>query len=105
VVFFRLWFIYLSKVAIVGFAFVAIGFAFSGALPRVLQSIGLAIVVPLGIVGALLAIVLMFRKTLACPACGAQSEFVTDKKLVGVNCIHCGLVVVDPMRWTVFGVT
>jgi hypothetical protein len=90
--FFRVWFLYVSKIAVAGFALAAVGFATPGFAGGLLQNIGLSVIIPLGIGGALTAIVLVFKKSLACPLCGRQGKFVTCGKTPAINCGHCGLV-------------
>jgi hypothetical protein len=92
--FFRIWFLYLCKVFVLGMVLAAVGMAAggSGELGRLLKTVGCAIVVPLGIAGAFTAVVVLFRKRLACPLCGRQGDFVLYGKSPGIECAHCGLV-------------
>jgi hypothetical protein len=90
--FFRIWFLYLSKAGVAGFVLAAAGFAMNGSPGRILQTVGLSIVIPLGIAGALTAFLILFKRTLACPLCGRQGRFETRGNMPAINCRHCGLV-------------
>ena len=86
--FFRIWFLYLSKVFILGIVLVGVGIAFPGPW----QTIGTWLVIMLGIAGALLAVVMLIKRRLACPICGGASEFVMHGKKPAVECDRCGMV-------------
>jgi hypothetical protein len=92
--FFRIWFLYLCKLFPVGLVLVLVGLA-TGAtweFAPTLKTIGGAIIVPLGIGGALTALLILFRKQLACPLCGQRGDLVVYGTSPGVECVHCGLV-------------
>jgi len=92
--FFRLWFLYLGKLVVLGMVLAVVGLAGGGtwAFGHLLQTAGCAILIPLGIAGAFTAVIMLFRKRLACPLCGRRGAFVLTGKSPGVECDHCGLV-------------
>jgi len=92
--FFRIWCLYLCKLFGLGMVLAVVGLAAGGTwgFGRCLQTVGCAIVVPLGIAGAFTALIIHFRKRLACPLCRSQGAFVLIGKHPGVECVRCGLV-------------
>jgi hypothetical protein len=91
--FFRIWFLYLCKLFVLGMVLAVVGVAGRAwEFGPVLQTVGCAIFVPLGIAGAFAALIMLFRKRLACPLCRRQGDFVLYGKSPAVECDHCGLV-------------
>jgi hypothetical protein len=90
--FFRIWFLYLCKLFVLGMVLAAAGILAGGTAGRALKTIGGAIVVPLGIAGACTGLIMLFKKRLACPLCGRQADFVLAGKSPGVECACCGFV-------------
>ena len=92
--FFRIWFLYLSKIGLLGFVLAGVGLFADGrwGIASLLQMIGMWLVIPLGIAGALIALEMLIRPRLACPICGDSGEFVTYDKQPAVDCSQCGLV-------------
>jgi hypothetical protein len=96
---FRLWF-YLCKLGICGFVCLFVGLAHI--LPadqgKLLSTVGIWIVVPIGIGGAVLAVPLLLGWKTGCPFCGGRCKWVTYGKEMALDCPRCGLVHADPIR-------
>jgi hypothetical protein len=92
--FFRLYFLYLSKLWWVGFVLCAVGMvAHATDWGEAVKFIGGAIVIPLSILGALLAIPMLFiKRPLRCPVCGTRGGFVLVGRRPAVECSQCGIV-------------
>ena len=101
--FFRIWFLYLCKVALLAFVV-----AFAAAIfPRVpwlafAEHIAVWILGVSGVIGALLTVpLLFFAKKIACPICIHPSEIVIcGKNQPGVECPRCGLVYARNLIWS-----
>ena len=95
--FFRLWF-YACKIGLIGFALTFIGFVTSWPLSGTLQTVGLSIVVPLGIIGAILGVAGCFGLRSACPVCGTRGLWVQyERPSIGLECDRCGLIFGNPL--------
>jgi hypothetical protein len=92
--FFRIYFLYLAKLWWVGFVLCIVGMlAHSWDWGEVVKLIGLALILPISILGALLAIPLLFFKwRLRCPVCGTPGEVVFTGRSPGLECVQCGMV-------------
>ncbi len=92
--FFRIYFLYLCKVANFGLVLLIISFVLPVhlRLGDLVRTAGLALVIPICIAGALSALVVLAGKRLACPLCGESGEFVVDGKKPALECDRCGLV-------------
>lgn len=90
--FFRIWFLYVSKVGHVAVVLAGFGAAFPRIIPHFVFTIVMWILGPLALISGLIAIVLMFKKTLACPFCRRQGTFFMCGRIPGIDCGHCGLV-------------
>jgi hypothetical protein len=87
--FYKLWFLYLPKIIFPTFALVVALAAF-GHMSLAIR-IGGWILIPLGLIGAGLALFLLFiRPTLACPFCNTQSPLTSEQNRVGLSCPNCG---------------
>jgi len=93
---FRIWF-YACKIAIIGFAVFAVGFATSRQFSRILQMVGLAIVIPVVIFCAILGIAACFGLRSACPFCGTRGLWVQYGHGIGLVCNRCGVVYGNPI--------
>jgi hypothetical protein len=93
---FRIWY-HTGNLGLLGLALTAAGTMFNRT--SFLLPVGIAIIAPLGIVGAILGIIwctLGLRS--ACPRCGAPADWVSPaKSIIAVDCEHCGLVGGNPM--------
>lgn len=89
---FRIWFLYLCKLALLGLLLTAVSFILNGQVGSVLQTVGLAIAVPLGIAGAMVCGYMLVKRRIACPLCAKQSVFVMFGNHPSIECEQCGTV-------------
>lgn len=89
---FRIWFLYLCKLALLGLLLTAASFFLDGAVGSALQTTGLAIVVPLGIAGALGGGYMLVKKQTACPLCAEQGVLLMYGNHPSIECEQCGMV-------------
>lgn len=87
---FRIWF-HLCQLVYVGFLILAVGALFQNWF---LTRIGLWLVVPIGLIGAVLGIIWTARGLrTACPLCSQVGQWVApDKNALAIECSQCGLV-------------
>jgi hypothetical protein len=92
--FLRIWFLYLQKLGFIGFALCVLGLLVSSSeWGPPLKVAGMMIVIPLGILGALITIpLLFFKRPLRCPACGEPGEVILYERHPGIECVNCGIV-------------
>lgn len=94
---FRIWF-YACKVGLLGFGLVLLGASTAYPWSAVAKSIGIVIVVPLCIAGALLGIWGIFGIRSSCPLCGKRGLWVRyEEKGLGLACDGCGIVGGNPL--------
>lgn len=96
---FRLWFLLLSKMAILGMALIAVGFETTFLWSPLVLKAGLWIFGPLAVAGAFLAVSLVLsRGRMTCPMCNRIGKLVTcGARQPGVKCPECGLVIAKDM--------
>ena len=95
--FFKFWTIYTPKLGAIGFLLALIGFATWGSsYGDVLQYMGLAILIPLCIVGAILGVWSCFGLRTRCPNCSTRSDWVQySRRKTGLDCESCGLIICE----------
>jgi hypothetical protein len=86
---FRLWF-YLCKIAILGFALTILGIAKISIWSQWFFVIGLSILVPLCLCGALVAILFCLGWRWACPFCGEKATLSGERNKMIIKCPRCG---------------
>ena len=92
--FFRIYFIYVVKVACVALALAMISFRVVAPWGVVLRKISMWILVPLCLFGALFALYSLFiNRYLNCPLCKARSE-LHYYRMPALHCPNCGVVCV-----------
>ena len=92
---FRIWFLYVCKLGLAGFALLVVGFIAPGIspFPETLRNVGLGIVIPICLTGFILGLTLLFKPdVLACPICAGKSTFLVLQRKPSVECDRCGLV-------------
>jgi hypothetical protein len=92
---FRGWY-HACQLGLIGFAIVMLGAAIPGW--RLLTTVGMCIVAPLGIIGAMLGVLLVTRGIRsACPLCGTSAYWTSPaQSVIAVACQECGLVGGNP---------
>ncbi|MEM7560868.1 MAG: hypothetical protein AAF394_17230, partial [Planctomycetota bacterium] len=80
------------KLALLGLILTAASFFVNGQVGSVLQAVGLAIAVPLGIAGALVCGYMLVKERTACPLCSQQGDFVMYGNHPSIECEQCGMV-------------
>lgn len=91
--FFRIWFLYLSKLALLLGAVLVVTLSTPRFARWPLERIAVWALLALGIVGAAIAVALLIRPRIRCPACGRVGEFVLcGQRQPGVDCPNCGTV-------------
>jgi len=94
---FRIWF-YACKLVVVGLALAFLGYATSLPLSSAMGTIGVSIIVSLGIAGGVLGFAGCFGLRSACPFCGQRGLWVQyDRHTIGLECDNCGLVYGNPL--------
>lgn len=94
---FRIWF-YACKVGLLGFGLVFLGISTTYPWSKLVESIGIVIIAPLCIAGALLGIWGIFGLRTACPRCGKSGLWVRcGRQSLGLECDRCGIVYGNPL--------
>lgn len=101
--FFRIWFLYLMKLAAIAWVVFFVAFTF-GRWPwlQVVGRVALWIIGILSVSGALLAVpILIWPRRLRCPLCASIGELVLcGKYQPGVECPQCGVVYAKHVVWS-----
>ncbi|MFM7739414.1 MAG: hypothetical protein ACKO9H_08430 [Planctomycetota bacterium] len=94
---FRGWY-HACQLGLFGFAITFFGFAVPAF--QSLITVGVWIITPLGLTGAILGLLLVTRGIRsACPLCGKAASWTSPaKKVLAIDCHNCGLVGGNPVR-------
>jgi hypothetical protein len=95
--FFRIIFLYVSKIAAGAFWLALIAWVLRWRIASAL----VWIVFPLGVGSAILAVWLLMFPRLRCPVCGTVGRFVTlGKRQPGVECPRCGVIFAEDILFS-----
>ena len=92
---FRIWFLYVCKVGLIGFALLLLSFAAPDFLPfaATARLVGFAILIPVCLAGAVLGIMLLLNPRLfCCPVCDDNATFFIRQRKPSLQCEKCGVV-------------
>ena len=92
---FRIWFLYVCKVGLIGFALLFLSFAAPDFLPfaATARLVGFAMLIPVCVAGAVLGIMLLLNPRLfRCPVCDDNATFFIRQRKPSLQCEKCGVV-------------
>ena len=92
---FRIWFLYVCKVGLIGFTLLFLSFAAPDFLPfaATARLVGFAILIPVCLAGAVLGIMLLLNPRLfRCPVCDDNATFFIRQRKPSLQCEKCGVV-------------